>query len=105
MQHCEVVNSGRGQSDGLVRRKPGRETVPQTPNTRLKILLEETSWSQAQLASAVRAIGAEHGQPLACHQSTVSRWLSGTAPRPPEAAVLVEALSRRLGRPVSEVSP
>ncbi|MEV3855316.1 hypothetical protein AB0J38_13430 [Streptomyces sp. NPDC050095] len=46
-------------------------------------------------------MAAEHGQQVSCDQSTVSRWLSGTTPRPPMPALLLEVLSRRLQRPVT----
>lgn len=77
--------------------------MPKTPNTRLRALLAEAGWNGAQLAAALRHIAAEHGQRLACDRSMVSRWLSGTTPRPPVAALLLEALSRRLRRPVDAV--
>ncbi|MEV0322981.1 tol-pal system YbgF family protein [Streptomyces sp. NPDC050658] len=70
------------------------------PNTRLKLLVEETGWSGSQLGAAVRAVAAENGQPLRCDRSLVSRWISGTRPRPPAAGFLLEALSRKLGRPI-----
>ncbi|MGW2184447.1 hypothetical protein [Streptomyces sp. NPDC001719] len=71
------------------------------PNIRLHRLIEEAGWSQAQLGAAVTAVAAERGLPLRCDRSSVSRWLSGTTPRPPAPIVLLEALSRRLGRPVT----
>lgn len=77
--------------------------MPQTPNTRLRTLLAEADWNGAQLAAALRQMAAEHGHQLACDRSMVSRWLSGTTPRPPVPALLLEALSRRLQRPVGPV--
>ncbi|MFF4097812.1 hypothetical protein ACFYYY_29455, partial [Streptomyces sp. NPDC001834] len=77
--------------------------MPKTPNTRLRTLLAEADWSGAQLAAALRQVAAEHGRQLACDRSMVSRWLSGTTPRPPVPQLLLEALSRRLGRPVDAV--
>ncbi|MGW6412652.1 hypothetical protein ACWF95_36555 [Streptomyces vinaceus] len=71
------------------------------PNTQLRMLLHEANWNGAQLAAAVRRIAAEQGQHLVFDRSTISRWLSGTTPRPPAPALLLEALSRRLRRPVS----
>ncbi|WP_249402328.1 hypothetical protein [Streptomyces sp. YIM 121038] len=72
--------------------------MPKTPNARLRGLLEEADRSGAQLAAALRQAAAEHGRPLACDRSMVSRWLAG--PRPPVPTLLLEVLSRRLGRPV-----
>ena len=77
--------------------------MPTLPNTRLRALLAEADWSGAQLATALRHAAAEHGQQLSCDRSAVSRWLSGTTPRPPAPALLLEVLSRRLGRPVDAV--
>ncbi|MEV0323049.1 hypothetical protein ACIBKX_32720 [Streptomyces sp. NPDC050658] len=54
-----------------------------------------------QLARALRSLAAEQGLSLSCDPTTVRRWLAGTQPRPPAPALLLECLSRRLGRPVS----
>ncbi|MEV7521808.1 hypothetical protein [Streptomyces sp. NPDC091371] len=70
------------------------------PNRRLRGLLEEAGWSGQQLANAVRKAGAESGHPLSCDRSTVARWLAGSRPRGQAAGALLEALSRRLGRPL-----
>ncbi|MFG3399358.1 hypothetical protein [Streptomyces parvus] len=75
--------------------------MPQTPNTRLQLLLQAAGWNQTQLAAALRRVAAEHGQQLACDHSAVSRWLAGARPRPPASDFLVECLARRLGRPVT----
>ncbi|MFJ2745642.1 hypothetical protein ACIO3O_38955 [Streptomyces sp. NPDC087440] len=48
-------------------------------------------------------MAAESGHCAAYDRSTVSRWLSGTTPRPPAPTLLLEALSRRLARPVTSV--
>ncbi|MGW6456860.1 hypothetical protein ACWF94_13210, partial [Streptomyces sp. NPDC055078] len=37
------------------------------------------------------------------NRSTATRWLAGTHPRPPAPAYILEALSRRLGRPLPAV--
>ncbi|WP_055533940.1 hypothetical protein [Streptomyces graminilatus] len=77
--------------------------MPASPNTRLRALLAEADWNGAQLAAALRQAAVEHGRQLAYDRSMVSRWLSGTTPRPPAPALLLEVLSRRLGRPVGAV--
>ncbi|MEU9187997.1 hypothetical protein AB0D14_26350 [Streptomyces sp. NPDC048484] len=77
--------------------------MPHTPNARLRLLLDEADWSGARFASAVRAVAAEHGHSSACDASAASRWLSGAQPRPPAATFILEALSRKLGRPVTAV--
>lgn len=71
------------------------------PNALLRHLVEECGVSEAQLAAEVRRVAAEHGQPLACGQSSISRWLSGARPRPPAGTFLLEALARHLGRAVT----
>ncbi|WP_327358073.1 hypothetical protein [Streptomyces sp. NBC_01304] len=75
--------------------------MARAPNSALRRLMGEAALSEVQLAAAVRRVAAEHGQQLVCGQSSISRWLSGTRPRPPAPAYLLEALSRRLGRPVT----
>lgn len=71
-----------------------------TPNKALRHLLAEAGWSGAQLARQVNALGAERGTPLHYDRTTVAHWLAGSRPRPPVPALVAEALSRRLGRPV-----
>ncbi|MGW2387033.1 hypothetical protein [Streptomyces lincolnensis] len=73
---------------------------PRTPNQALRHLLAEAGWSGAQLARRVNALGAERGTPLHYDRSTVAHWLAGSRPRPPVPALVAEALTRRLGRPV-----
>ncbi|MGK5630340.1 hypothetical protein ACSNOD_18030, partial [Streptomyces sp. URMC 123] len=71
------------------------------PNTSLCRLLEDCGWSGAQLADAIRTVAAEQSAGFGCDRSTVARWLAGTQPRPPAGTFLLEALSRRLDRPVT----
>lgn len=73
---------------------------PRTPNQTLRLLLAEAGWSGAQLARQVNTLGAERGTPLHYDRTTVAHWLAGSRPRPPVPALVAEALSRRLGRPV-----
>lgn len=75
--------------------------MTRTPNSRLRLLLQAAGWNRTQCARAVRIVAAEHGRRLACDHSAVSRWLAGARPRPPAPAFLLEALTRRLGRPVT----
>ncbi|MFF7381572.1 hypothetical protein [Streptomyces griseoluteus] len=74
-------------------------TVPK--NYALQRLLRAADWGPAQLAQAIRRLAAEDGVALSCHHTTVRRWLNGTRPRPPYPGLLLECLSRRLGRRVS----
>ncbi|WP_369384004.1 tetratricopeptide repeat protein [Streptomyces sp. cg36] len=72
-----------------------------TPNAALARLLAETRWTQRQFARAVNRVGTEAGTPLRYEESAVSHWLDGAMPRPAVRACVLEALSRRLGRPVT----
>ncbi|BCL31505.1 tetratricopeptide repeat protein [Streptomyces aurantiacus] len=71
------------------------------PNTALGRLLAESRWTYRQFARAVNRVGTETGAPLRYDESAVSHWLGGTVPRGPVRGCLLEALSRRLGRPVT----
>lgn len=72
--------------------------MSRTPNRHLERLLQAADWTPTQLARAVRGVAGEHGIRLACDYTTVRRWLDGTQPRPPAPGLLLECLSRRLGR-------
>ncbi|MEU5049521.1 hypothetical protein [Streptomyces sp. NPDC021096] len=74
---------------------------PRTPNAGLAGLLDQARWSRTQFAMAVNRTGAEAGLSLRYDQSAVSHWLSGTMPRTQVRPVIVEALARRLKRPVT----
>ncbi|GBQ03272.1 transcriptional regulator [Streptomyces spongiicola] len=71
------------------------------PNVALGCLLAESRWTHRQFAWAVNRVGTETGTPLRYDESAVSHWLSGTVPRGAVRACILEALSRRLGRPVT----
>lgn len=71
------------------------------PNTQLTLLLEAAGWGPVQLAHAMRTEASEQGRQIACHPATVRRWLAGTQPRPPMPSLLLQCLSRRLGRAVT----
>ncbi|MFD0148704.1 hypothetical protein ACWGQ4_01210 [Streptomyces sp. NPDC055721] len=72
-----------------------------TPNTALAALMAEADWGNGQLARAVNRAGAEAGLTLNYSASTVTYWLRGTLPKDPARAVVAEALSRRVRRPVT----
>jgi hypothetical protein len=63
--------------------------------------MSEAGWGNGQLARAVNRAGLESGLDLNYDESAVSHWLTGTMPRRPARPVIVEALSRKLGRPVT----
>ncbi|WP_240676709.1 tetratricopeptide repeat protein [Streptomyces sp. B27] len=71
------------------------------PNGALGRLLTESRWTYRQFARAVNRVGTEVGTPLRYDESAVSHWLGGTVPRGAVRACVLEALSRRLGRPVT----
>jgi hypothetical protein len=71
------------------------------PNVTLGRLLAESRWTQRQFARAVNRVGTETGIPLRYDESAVSHWLGGTVPRGAVRGCILEALSRRLGRPVT----
>ncbi|MFF3243250.1 tetratricopeptide repeat protein [Streptomyces sp. NPDC002870] len=71
------------------------------PNVALARLLTESRWTYRQFARAVNRVGTETGFPLRYDESAVSHWLDGTTPRKSVRTCILEALSRRLGRPVT----
>jgi hypothetical protein len=74
------------------------------PNSALAALIAEARWTNGQFASAVNRVGAEAGLQLGYDDSAVCHWLTGTLPRTPVRPLVCEALSRRLGRPVTMAS-
>lgn len=77
------------------------DRVAEGPDEGLRALLAEARWSGQSLARAVNAVGAEAGLTLQYGRSSVAQWLSGARPRSPVPALIVEALTRRLGRPIT----
>lgn len=72
-----------------------------TRNRALADRLVETGWTNAQFATAVNRTGHEAGMDLRYDKTAVSHWVSGTLPRESVRPVILEALSRRLRRPVT----
>jgi tetratricopeptide (TPR) repeat protein len=71
------------------------------PNEALGRLLAESRWTHRQFARTVNRVGTETGTHLRYDESAVSHWLGGTVPRSAVRVCILEALSRRLGRPVT----
>ncbi|MFD8089005.1 tetratricopeptide repeat protein [Streptomyces malaysiensis] len=71
------------------------------PNEGLARLLAETTWTYGTFARAVNKVGTEVGRPTRYDESAVKHWLDGTIPRKEARATILEALSRRLFRPVT----
>ncbi|MEV0387196.1 hypothetical protein [Nonomuraea sp. NPDC050643] len=70
-------------------------------NDRLQALIKKAAWSGQGLAEAVNAVGREANLPLGYTRSSAGQWLAGMTPRRPVPHIVAEALSRRLGRPVT----
>ncbi|MFB8290226.1 Tat pathway signal protein [Kitasatospora purpeofusca] len=72
-------------------------------NTHLEAVVRELGWSQDRLAAQVRRTAAEAGadELLSVTRSHLSQWLRGVRPSGRAPAILCEALSRGLGRPVT----
>ncbi|WP_055524719.1 hypothetical protein [Streptomyces graminilatus] len=75
---------------------PNRE-----PNEGLARLIDEARWTYRQLALSVNRVGAERGLLLSYDESAVAHWLNGAMPRKPVRPAIVEALARRIGRPIT----
>ncbi|GHF29228.1 Tat pathway signal protein [Streptomyces mashuensis] len=72
-----------------------------TPNEGLERLYREAKWTLRQFAREVNRIGTERGTPLRYREPSVHQWLHGYMPREDVRPLILEALSRRLGRPVT----
>ncbi|MFI1869608.1 tetratricopeptide repeat protein [Streptomyces jumonjinensis] len=70
-------------------------------NTRLDRLHKEAGWTQGQFARAVNLIGTERGTPTTFGESTVHYWRKGVTPKEKVRPLILEALSRKLGRLVT----
>ncbi|WP_351230055.1 hypothetical protein [Streptomyces sp. NPDC002133] len=72
-----------------------------TPNPALSGLLDQARWTRTQLAQQVNRLGPQAGLHLTYDRTAVAHWIAGTPPRPEVRPLIVEALSARLGRPVT----
>ncbi|MEO3751139.1 tetratricopeptide repeat protein [Streptomyces sp. B6B3] len=71
------------------------------PNGDLERLYRAAGWTLRQFVQAVNRVGTEQGTPLKYREPSAHQWLAGHLPRKNVRPVILEALSRRLGRPVS----
>ncbi|AUG75641.1 hypothetical protein CFP65_0689 [Kitasatospora sp. MMS16-BH015] len=76
-------------------------TATRAPNTRLRALLDETSWTGQQLARAVNTEGARCALALRYDRTAVAHWLGGSRPRPQVAEIVCRVLGRALGREIT----
>lgn len=81
--------------------RPRARVSTRPANPTLRALLEETEWTQAAFAHAITRLGAEVGLHLRYDRTSVAHWLRGSRPEPRVQHLMAEALSRRLGRPVT----
>ncbi|MFB6554881.1 tetratricopeptide repeat protein [Streptomyces sp. NPDC056405] len=76
--------------------------MAKVPNEGLQRLFDETNWTLSQCARQINLVGAENGTPLRTNASAVHHWLRGTNPQKETVRrCILEALSRRLQRPVT----
>ncbi|MFD5200908.1 tetratricopeptide repeat protein [Streptomyces sp. NPDC058375] len=71
------------------------------PNAGLERLYRESGWTLRQFAQEVNRIGTERGTPLKYQQPSVHQWLSGHMPKESVRPLILEALARRLLRPIT----
>ncbi|MER6571064.1 hypothetical protein ABT288_34020 [Streptomyces sp. NPDC001093] len=76
-------------------------TRKRTPNPALDRLLEQARWTRTQLAQQVNRLGPQAGLQLTYDRTAVAHWIAGTPPKPEVRPLILEALSARLGRPVT----
>ncbi|MFF0446426.1 tol-pal system YbgF family protein [Streptomyces sp. NPDC004609] len=71
------------------------------PNAGLERLYRESGWTLRQFAQEVNRIGTERGTPLKYQQPSIHQWLSGHLPKEAVRPLILEALARRLLRPIT----
>ncbi|MGK5533668.1 tetratricopeptide repeat protein [Streptomyces sp. URMC 129] len=71
------------------------------PNVRLARLLSESGMGEAQFARTINRVAAEAGFTTTYDQPSVSNWLGGTMPRSTVRPFILEALARKLDRPLT----
>lgn len=71
------------------------------PNARLTRLYRESGWTLRQFAQEVNKVATEHGAPTRYQPPSVHQWLDGHMPKEEVQPLVLEALSRRLHRPVT----
>ncbi|MFE4205462.1 tetratricopeptide repeat protein [Streptomyces goshikiensis] len=76
-------------------------TRERTPNEALTRLFTETEWTNGAFIRAVSRVARERGHEFGYDESSVRHWMTGTLPRPAVRPLILEALSRRLGRPIT----
>ncbi|MFD3676051.1 tol-pal system YbgF family protein [Streptomyces sp. NPDC058613] len=72
-----------------------------SPNETLARLHRETDWTLRQFAQEVNKLGTERGTPLKYREPSVHQWLNGHMPKETVRPLILEALARKLGRPIT----
>ncbi|GHJ37065.1 tetratricopeptide repeat protein [Streptomyces sp. TS71-3] len=72
------------------------------PNESLERLFRETGWTLERFAREVNKIATERGAPARYAAPSAHQWISGVRPRDKARSAIVEALSRELGRPITQ---
>ncbi|MEU4492659.1 tetratricopeptide repeat protein [Streptomyces sp. NPDC023998] len=77
--------------------------APTDPNSRLREVIATAGCTYEALARDVRRIAAENGELIQTNKSAISHWTTGTrTPSGHAGQYLAEALSRRLGRVITQ---
>ncbi len=71
------------------------------PNASLERLFRETGWTLERLAREVNKIATERGTPTKYGAPSAHQWLGGALPRESARSLILEALARALGRPIT----
>ncbi|MFJ4620311.1 tetratricopeptide repeat protein [Streptomyces sp. NPDC088812] len=71
------------------------------PNAELERLHRETRWTLRQFAQEVNRLGTQRGTPLRYREPSVHQWLNGHMPKEDVRPLILEALARKLGRPIT----
>ncbi|MER6839465.1 hypothetical protein [Streptomyces platensis] len=71
------------------------------PNRHLERLYRQTGWTLRQFVQAVNRLGTERGTPLKYREPSAHQWCQGHLPKEQVRPLIVEALARKLGRPVT----
>ncbi|MFD5000705.1 tetratricopeptide repeat protein [Streptomyces buecherae] len=74
---------------------------PSGPNTELEKIFQETGWTLRQFAQAVNRAATEAGAPTRYREPSIHQWLKGHLPVQRVRPLVLEALSRKLGRAIS----
>ncbi len=75
--------------------------MAKSPNRRFAAFLARSGCSHKGFARRVLDVAHERGTDMSCDHTTVQRWLDGVEPRGVKPHIIAEALSRKLGIPVS----